>query len=159
MSITLTLELGYEFAVKATAKQVFDVLSDVPTSASFYPQVQALADLGDNTYRWDMEPVGVDQISLQIVYASRYTAHRKKGTVSWTPVPGVGNAQVAGHWQISSQSKSTHLVLTIEGTVTLPLPSLMKVVVQPVVEGEFERLTEAYIAHLCERFGGEVDFD
>lgn len=35
----------------------------------------------------------------------------------------------------------------------------MKVVVQPVVKAEFERLTETYIANLCKRFGGEVDFD
>ena len=159
MSITLTLELGYEFAVKASAKEVFDVLSDVPTSASFYPQVQALVELGNDTYRWDMEPVGVDQISLQIVYASTYTSNRKKGAVNWSPVPGVGNAQVAGSWQISKQGQATHLVLTVEGSITLPLPSLMKMVVQPVVETEFERLTEAYIANLCERFGGEVEFD
>lgn len=157
MSITVTLELGYEFAVKAAAKEVFDVLSDVPTSASFYPQVQALADLGDSTYRWDMEPVGLEQISLQIVYASSYTSNRKQGTVRWAPVPGVGNAQVAGSWQVSKQGKATHLVLTVEATVTLALPSLMKMVVKPVVEAEFERLTEAYIANLCERFGGEVD--
>ena len=29
MSITVTLELGYEFAVKASVKDVFDVLSDL----------------------------------------------------------------------------------------------------------------------------------
>lgn len=120
MSITLSLELGYEFAVKCGAKQVFDVLSDVPTSASFYPQVQELADRDDDTYRWNMEPVGVEQIKLQIVYASRYTANRKQGTVSWTPVAHVGNAQVAGHWPISKQGKATHLTLTIEATVALP---------------------------------------
>ena len=159
MSITLTLELGYEFAVNATIKEVFDVLSDVPTSASFYPQVKELVDLGDNAYRWDMEPVGLEHINLQIVYASAYTSNRKKATVNWVPVPDMGNAQVAGSWQISSQNKATHLVLTVEASITLPLPSLMKMVVQPVVEAEFERLTETYIANLCEHFGGEVEFD
>ena len=70
---------------------------------------------------------------------------------------GVGNAQINGSWQLTNNKKSTHIVLTVEGEVTLPFPSLMKMVVQPVVEAEFERLTEEYIANLCERFGGEVE--
>lgn len=157
MSVKIPLELGYEFAVKASAKEVFDVLSDVPTSASFYPQVEQLVDLGDNTYRWEMEKMGLEQVNLQIVYASSYRANRKKGLISWEPVPQVGNAQVAGSWQITKNKSSTHLVLTVEGEVTLPLPGLMKLVLQPVVEAEFERLCEEYIANLCERFGGEVE--
>jgi hypothetical protein len=32
----------------------------------------------------------------------------------------------------------------------------MKLVVQPVVEGEFEKLVDKYIANLIKTFGGEV---
>ncbi|OYT90871.1 MAG: hypothetical protein CFE43_15945 [Burkholderiales bacterium PBB3] len=157
MSISVTLELGYEFEVQASTKEVFDVLSDVPTSASFYPQVEQLVDLGDNSYRWEMEKVGTDQVNMQVVYASQYVANRKKGSIAWTAVEGVGNAQIAGSWQLTNNKKSTHIVLTVEGEITLPFPALMRMVVQPVVEAEFERLTEAYIAALCEHFGGEVE--
>lgn len=157
MSISIKLELGYEFEVYASTKEVFDVLSDVPTSASFYPQVERLVDMGDNTYRWEMEKVGTDQINLQVVYASHYASNRKKGNITWTAVEGQGNAAVNGSWQLTNNKKSTHLVLNVEVEVSLPFPSLMKMVVHPVVEAEFERLTEAYIANLCERFGGELD--
>jgi carbon monoxide dehydrogenase subunit G len=157
MSISVHLELGYEFEVRASTKEVFDVLSDVPTSASFYPQVDHLVDMGDNTYRWEMEKVGTDQINLQVVYASHYLANRKKGSITWTALKDVGNAHVEGQWQLTNNKKSTHIVLTVNAEVFLPFPALMKLVVQPIVEAEFERLTEAYIANLCERFGGEVD--
>ena len=36
------------------------------------------------------------------------------------------------------------------------LPAMMKPVLHPLVEAEFERLTERYIDNLIERFGGEV---
>lgn len=157
MSISVHLELGYEFEVRASTKEVFDVLSDVPTSASFYPQVEHLVDMGDNTYRWEMEKVGTDQVHLQVVYASRYLANRKKASITWTALKDVGNAHVEGQWQLTNNKKSTHIVLTVNAEVFLPFPALMKLVVQPIVEAEFERLTEAYIANLCERFGGEVD--
>jgi hypothetical protein len=38
----------------------------------------------------------------------------------------------------------------------VPLPALMKMIVQPVVEGEFEKLVDKYIANLIKKFGGEV---
>jgi carbon monoxide dehydrogenase subunit G len=156
MSLIVDLDLGYEFAVKARFKDVFDVLSDVPTSAGFFPKVDALVKLGKGVYRWEMAPVPIGQNPLQTVYASQYVCSRKKGTVVWTPVPGQGNAMVGGSWQISDQKESTALVLQIQGSVELPLPGLMKVVVAPLVTVEFEQLVESYIDNLIEHFGGEV---
>ena len=156
MSITVTIELGYEFDVKASADEVFAVLADVPTSASFYPKVDKLTDLGDGAYRWEMEKIGLAQINLQTVYASKYVGNKAKGTVVWTPVQGEGNALVSGNWKITDHKKSTNVVLTIAAELTVPLPALMKLVVAPVVEAEFEKLTEQYIDNLTKRFGGEV---
>lgn len=156
MAVTVKVELGYEFAVKASAKDVFDVLSDVPTSASFYPKVDKLVDLGGGAYRWEMEKIGLAQVNLQTVYASKYVSNKAKGTVVWTPVKGEGNALVSGGWKITDNKKSTQLVLTIEGELTIPLPGLMKMIIAPVVEAEFEKLTEQYIANLTKRFGGEA---
>jgi len=156
MAVTVKVELGYEFDVKASAKDVFDVLSDVPTSASFYPKVDKLVDLGGGAYRWEMEKIGLAQVNLQTVYASKYVGNKAKGTVVWTPVAGEGNALVSGSWKISSHKKSTHVELNVTAELTIALPALMKMVVAPVVEAEFERLTEQYIDNLIQRFGGEV---
>jgi carbon monoxide dehydrogenase subunit G len=156
MSITIPVELGFEFDVKASAKEVFAVLSDVPVSASHYPHLERLVDLGGGAYRWEMETMGVGTIQLQTVYASKYVSNKSKGTVVWTPVEGEGNALVSGSWKITANKKSTNLVLQVEAEMSLPLPALMKLVVAPLVEAEFERMTERYIANLIERFGGEV---
>ena len=156
MHTTIALELGYEFTVKAALADVFAVLSDVPTSASFYPGVDQLVDLGGNTYRWEMEKIGINHLTLQTVYASRYTSSKAKGTVNWVPVPGEGNARVSGSWTLSAAKPGTHVALAVQAELDLPLPALMKPVVHPLVEAEFERLTERYIDNLIERFGGEV---
>lgn len=160
MSITVKIDLGYEFAVKSAAADVFAVLSDVPESVSHFPKVEQLVDLGGGTYRWEMEKVGTAQVNIQTVYASKYTskfdAAKGTGTVKWTPVKGEGNALVGGHWKITGNGKTTALELAIEGTVDVPLPGLMKMVVAPVVEAEFEKLVDKYIANLIKRFGGEA---
>ena len=156
MAITVKIDLGYEFDVKAKAAEVFEVLSDVPTSASHFPKVEQLSDLGDGVYQWEMQKVGTAQVNIQTIYASKYVSDKAKGTVKWTPVKGIGNAQVSGSWNIVDNKKSTGITLAIQGEIEVPLPGLMKMVVAPVVEGEFEKLVEKYIANLIKRFGGEV---
>ncbi|NVO06732.1 MAG: SRPBCC family protein [Rhodoferax sp.] len=156
MAITVSIDLGYEFEVKAKFAEVFDVLSDVPTSASHFPKVDKLVDLGDGAYRWEMAKIGVASIHLQTIYASKYATNKSKGTVVWTPIKGEGNALVSGSWKIKDNKKSTHLTLQVQGELTIPLPGLMKMVVGPVVESEFEKMTEQYIDNLTKRFGGEA---
>ncbi|MDT4843525.1 hypothetical protein FQZ97_774590 [compost metagenome] len=156
MSITVKIDLGYEFDVKAKAAEVFELLSDVPASVSHFPKVEQLTDLGGGVYQWEMEKVGTTQVNIQTVYASKYVSDKTKGTVKWTPVKGVGNALVGGHWKIVDNKKSTGLTLAIQGEIEVPLPGLMKMIVVPVVQGEFEKLVEKYIDNLIERFGGEA---
>jgi carbon monoxide dehydrogenase subunit G len=156
MTVNVTIDLGYEFDVKASAKDVFAVLSDVPTSASHFPKVHQLVDLGDGVYRWEMEKVGTAQVNIQTIYACKYVSNKAKGTVVWTPVKGEGNALVSGNWKITDNKKSTNIVLKIDAEVIVPLPGLMKMIVAPVVESEFEKLVDKYITNLTKKFGGEV---
>ena len=155
MAITVPFDLAYEFEVNALAPEVFSVLSDVPTSASFFPEVSQLVDLGGGAYRWELEKVGTAKINIQTIYASKYVADPKKGTVVWTPVADVGNAQISGSWTLTDKKKFTHVVLKLEGEIHVPLPGLMKRVVVPLVTSENEKLVEQYIANLIKRFGGE----
>ena len=156
MAITVNIDLGYEFEVKGKAADVFAVLSDVPTSVSHFPKVDKLTDLGDGVYKWEMEKVGTAQVNIQTVYASKYVSDKAKGSVKWTPVKDVGNAQVSGSWKIVDNKKSTSIELKITANVDVPLPGIMKMVVAPVVESEFEKLVDKYVDNLIKKFGGEV---
>jgi carbon monoxide dehydrogenase subunit G len=156
MTVSVDIDLGYEFAVKAPFDQVFAVLADVPVSVSHFPKVDKLVDMGDGVYRWEMQRVGTAQVGIQTVYACKYVSDAKKGTVVWTPVKGVGNAQISGSWKITDKKGSTNIVLKTKGTVDVALPALMRMVVVPVVNGEFEKLIEKYIDNLIKRFGGEA---
>jgi carbon monoxide dehydrogenase subunit G len=156
MAISVPIEMGYEFDVKAKGDAVFEVLSDVPKSVSHFPKVDKLTDMGGGVFKWEMEKVGTSQVNIQTVYASKYVSNKAKGTVTWTPVKDVGNSQIAGSWKIKEGKGGTNVKLEITGTVEVPLPGLMKMVVVPVVKGEFEKLVEKYIDNLVKTFGGEA---
>ena len=63
---------------------------------------------------------------------------------------------MSGHWKIEDQKTSTKIILQIKGDLSIPLPGLMKMVVGPVVESEFEKMVEQYLDNLTKKFGGEV---
>ena len=156
MALTIPVHLAYAFDVKAKADDVFAVLAHVPTSASFFPKVARLTDLGENSYRWEMESVGTPQFNLATVYAARYRADRANGTITWTPIVGEGNAKVEGNWTIDQNRKSTHIELNFSAQLQLPLPGMMKMLVTQIVVRENEKLIEQYIDQLIVRFGGEA---
>lgn len=155
MAITVPFGLAYEFEVNAPAAEVFAVLSDVPASASHFPKLSQLVDLGGDIHRWEMEKVGSAQMNIQTVYTSRYMSDKNMGSVVWTPVAGQGNAQVGGSWAITDKKKYTHVALNISGKLEVPLPALMKAIVAPIVVSENQKLVEQYIANLIQLFGGE----
>lgn len=153
MTIRITIEISRTFDVESGFDTVFDLLADIPESASFFPKLNKLEPLGNNAYRWEMERIGVDKYSLQTVYASRYHADRGAGEVGWTPIEGEGNGLVSGKWKIEpAEAARTHLLFHTQAELMLPLPGLLKPAVSPVVKHEFNSLIDRYIRNLQRHF-------
>jgi uncharacterized membrane protein len=156
MSISVELDVSPEVSVTAPIGEVFALLADVPASARHFPQVRSLVALGDGVYRWEMEQVGTRRIHIQTIYASRYTHDKARGTVTWQPVPGVGNALIGGSWKVGRGRPGTRLVLTTHAVVLIDLPGLMTRVAAPLVKNELNRLVAVYVGKLTTVFGGLV---
>lgn len=152
MAITLTIEVHREFTVPASIDTVFDLLSDVPRSAGFFPKVDQLIDLDDGSFRWEMEKISVGKHSLQSIYACHYENNKAAGSIVWKAVKGVGNGLVSGNWQLTETDEGTHVVFITEAHMTLPLPSLLKLAISPVVKHEFNSLVDTYTQNLKTEF-------
>lgn len=149
MAFTVNIDIEREFDVAAPFDNVFDTLADVPYSVSHFPKVDELVDLGDECYRWEMEKIGIDKWSIQTVYASEYCWDKEEGWIEWYPIEDEGNAKVEGKWTIKAiDGDNTRLTLSTKGELGLPLPSLAKVIVKPIVSREFEGLVDRYIENL-----------
>ncbi|PID42622.1 MAG: hypothetical protein CSA52_01615 [Gammaproteobacteria bacterium] len=148
MTIKVSIEINREFDVSAGFDRAFGVLSNVPVSVSHFPKVDQLVDLGNNTFRWEMNKIGVHDYSLQTIYAAKYLSDKSNGSIVWKKVPGVGNAEVEGSWKVTETGSGCHVVLVTTGVMTLPLPSLLKLAVSPIVKHEFNALVDKYINNL-----------
>ncbi|KAA1175882.1 SRPBCC family protein [Marinobacter salinexigens] len=153
MAITVSIELNREFEIPASYDEVFELLADVPRSASHFPKVDKLTDLGDNTYRWEMEKVGVDKHAIQSVYACVYRADKDAGKITWEPVSGEGNGVVSGSWTlVANGASATSVKFKTSAQLTVPLPSLLKLAISPVIKHEFNSLVDTYMNNLRQAF-------
>lgn len=148
MAFKVNIDVDRSFTVSADAATVFALLSDVPASAAHFPKVDALVDLGDDIYRWEMEKVGVGDHAIQTIYASQYEADAASGTVEWSAVEGEGNALVSGSWNIAETDSGTEVSLNSVAEMELPMPKLLKMAISPVVKSEFVKMVDVYIANV-----------
>ncbi|MDO6443093.1 MULTISPECIES: SRPBCC family protein [unclassified Marinobacter] len=153
MAITVSLELNREIEIPGSYDEVFALLADVPRSASHFPKVHKLTDLGDNIYRWEMDKVGIDKHAIQSVYASKYFADKDAGKITWEPVKGEGNGVVRGSWTLTAKGdQATTAKFQTSAELTLPLPGLLKLAISPVIKHEFNSLVDTYMNNLKKAF-------
>jgi len=148
MTVKVSIDLDREFVVPASEETVFALLSDVPGSASHFPKVEQLVDLDDNTYRWEMEKVGLGDHAVQTIYACKYIPDESAGRIVWEPIKGEGNGVVSGAWTISRDGDETLVRFQSSALLTLPLPGLLKLAISPVVKHEFNSMVDTYLENL-----------
>jgi carbon monoxide dehydrogenase subunit G len=148
MAVKVTIDLERKFSVAADIETAFSLLSDVAESASHFPKVKALTDLGDNTFRWEMEKVGLGSHAIQTAYACQYVSDNEEKNIIWTPVKGEGNSVVSGKWQLTPNGDTTNVSFKTNAVLTLPLPGLLKLAISPLVKLEFTSMVDTYIGKL-----------
>jgi len=148
MTVKVDIELDREFTVAADIETVFTLLADVEGSASHFPKVDTLTDLGDNTFRWEMEKVGVGGHAIQTTYACKYVPDNGAKTVVWSPIKGEGNGVVSGGWEMTESGSGTLVKFRTKAEMTLPLPGLLKIAISPVVKHEFGSMVDTYMDNL-----------
>ena len=146
MTIKVEIEVNESFVSPKSVDEVFALLADVPESASYFPDVEELNDLGDNCFQWKMEKVGAGDHAIQTIYSAEYTVNAEEGTITWEPIEDdEGNSEVSGSWTISETDEGTLAEFSSNACLTLPLPGLLKMAISPVVKKEFGKKISKYL--------------
>jgi hypothetical protein len=104
--------------------------------------------LTDNTFRWEMEKVNSGGYSVQTIYACQYVSDTDAKTVVWTPIKGEGNGIVSGRFELTELETGTRVLLTTKAELTLDIPRLLKLAVNPIVKLEFSGMLDTYVRNL-----------
>lgn len=148
MTVKVNIDLHREFIVAADIDTVFSLLSNVPASAAYFPNVHALTPLSDNSFRWDMEKVALGIYSIETSYACQYISDSAAKTVEWIPIEGEGNAKVSGKWKLRKFAAGTNILFETKAELTLPISGLLQLAISPLVKLEFSRMVDTYLHNL-----------
>ncbi len=149
MSFTVTISISKEFETPASPDQVFALLADVPKSASHFPDVEKLEDMGGNAFRWTMEKIGIGDHTLQqTIYACTYRSDSALRSVDWVPVEGVGNARVDGGWRILPSSAGSKVLLKTKGVLDVDMPGFLQFLLSPLIEMAFAQKIDRYVSNI-----------
>lgn len=155
MPFTVTIDVSKQFNTPASPDNVFELLADVPRSASYFPDVEKLEPLGDNAFRWITERIAIGDHTLQqTIYACVYRSDRASMSIDWTPVEGEGNARVEGGWHLEPAGTGTKVQLHTKGTLEVDFPGFLQFLLSPLIEMAFTQKIDRYISNLQAAFNG-----
>jgi len=156
MSFTVTIDVSKSFETSVQPDKVFELLADVPLSASYFPDVEKLEPLGGKSYRWIMEKIALGDHTLQqTIYACTYRSDPATLSVDWTPVDGEGNARVEGRWKLDPAGTGTKVQLHTKGTLEVDFPGFLQFLLSPLIELAFVQKIDRYIENLKDAFASE----
>jgi carbon monoxide dehydrogenase subunit G len=153
MPFTVTIDVSKQFETPVSPDNVFELLADVPRSASHFPDVEKLEPLGGNAFRWIMERIAIGDHTLQqTIYSCVYSSDRASLNVDWIPIEGEGNARVSGGWRIEPAGTGTKVRMHTKGSLEVDFPGFLQFLLSPLIEMAFAQKIDRYIANLKETF-------
>ena len=152
MAVEITIDFSKQMTLDADFDEVFDLVADVPKIATMFPKVDKIVELGDNSFRWEMEKTGVSKYTIQVIYACKYENDKEKGVINWQPVDGVGNGVNEGTANLKQTDNGTFVDFSTRLTMTLPLPRLAKGLVKPLIVREFNSVADKFEKNMINYF-------
>lgn len=144
----ITLDVHHQFEVETPYENVYSLLSDIPASASHFPNLQQIIQLDELSFRWELNPVGPAPYTTQPVFACMYTFTPEEGKIEWAPIRDVGNVALSGYWKIEDHHGRCKVQLWMKGDLDVPIPSLMKFVAKPLITEEFKNYIRQYVENI-----------
>jgi len=149
LAFTQNIQLERTVDIKAPADQVYNLVANVPKLGKLLPKLDRVVDEGDDVYRWEAEKVGIQSYNIQTVYGARYRYDPAARRVEWDPVPEIGNSRMGGFWQVDELGEGmSRLTFSTEAALHVPVPSLVKLAVGPLVKHEFVSAVERFLENI-----------
>ncbi|HUP90801.1 MAG TPA: SRPBCC family protein [Solimonas sp.] len=143
------IEIERSIEVPAPPAQVRALLDDIEGTIRRFPKLKKLTHLGDTSYRWDMDTIGsrMANIAHSVSYGAKYKVDPKAGMLSWTSLPGQGNATIEGAFRIEPRgAKGTRLSFRVRGELRdVPVPLMYRLLAPPFIQGKFTRLVDTFL--------------
>jgi uncharacterized membrane protein len=147
MNVDIKIQRSVE--VDAPYEKVLPLLSDLEGTIRRFPKLRKLTRLDSQSYLWEMETIGSSaaNIAHDLSYGAKYKVDVSRGVLSWTSLPGRGNALIEGCFTLLAQGDSrTRLSFDVRGRLCdVPVPLLYRPLAPPFIQGKFTRFVDIFL--------------
>lgn len=125
------------------------LLDDIEATFGRFPKLKRMRKLGERRYVMEMDTIGsrMAKIAHNVRYGAAYAVDHRAGRLSWSPIAGEGNAQLAGELQVSAHSPiQTRLQLAVSGELRdVPVPLMYRLLAPPFIQGKFTHMVDRFL--------------
>lgn len=152
--LKVDIEIARQFEVNAGTQAAWELLADPQAVLAYYPKLKRLVDLGNNQWRWELEPTGIKSVSHQVIYSVQYAYAKDAGKITWTPLDAEpDNASIQGSFTIKELDQGCEIILSTQGSLEIDISRFLKVAAKPVVEREFQQQITGFVSNLKKVLG------
>jgi hypothetical protein len=146
MQVSIAIERS--LSVPLAYERVIALFGDLEGTIRRFPKLKRLTRLGERAYLWELQTIGsrLANVAHDVSYAARYRVDAAHGQLSWEPLPGHGNAAIAGSFHLDRQGPGTRLDFTVRGELyEVPVPLIYRPLAPPFIQGKFTRLVDIFL--------------
>lgn len=147
----IRIEIVRHRSVALSRRQIDAVVRDVEGTLKKFPKLKKLTALEGQDFRLDMQTIGsrVARIAHEVSFGARCVADTAGSELSWTPLPGVGNARLEGRLRLDGEGGSARLSLHVRGELhDVPVPLMYRLVAPAFIQGKFAALVDNYLERI-----------
>jgi len=161
MAFNVQIDVDKTLVFNAPADVVFKQLANVPETADLFPKLASIEQVEDKTFQWKIKEIGQGGYSFSAIYSNLYNMDKTNGVISWASVESSAaraskeNTTIDGSWEITDNNGESSVRFQSKIVVHLPFSKMVKMVVKPFVQLEFDRLVERYLGNIQNHFVSE----
>jgi len=161
VAFNVQIDVDKTLIFKAPADVVFAQLANVPDTAGLFPKLASIEQLEEKTYQWKIKEIGQGGYSFSAIYSNLYKMDETGGVISWVSVESDAtkaskeNTTIDGSWVIKESDGVSSVRFQSKIVVQLPFSKMVKMIVKPFVQLEFDRLVERYLDNIQNHFVSE----
>ncbi len=155
--VELRIPCAHAVDVAWDRDRAYALVADVPLSASHFPGLRSLDDLGGGVYRWNLQRYEVGKYTLDAAYSALYACDAAAGTVQWRTIEPIGTVRADGNWRVEARGDGARLHFDNLVQLRLPLPRLAAPLARRVVPGIYDRQVRDYVGAIAARMGGRLE--
>lgn len=149
----INLSLSKTGQINLAATDLVEQLGDIEKTLSYFPKLETLTNLDGQRYRWDLAAIGAAGIEHEVSFATDFMVDTAANTITFTAVPGIGNAEISGKFTATEQGQGSELRLDISGTLAdIKVPMLLRGPAKPFIKGMFESLVNRFVERIESRY-------